>query len=70
MVVDPVKLVQQPGYNEALLANSGRNVSIESSVLVFDERVYFSNSGGRIVGLDVSDVRNEYSDRVRLLRRR
>ena len=58
VVVDPVKLVQQPGYNEALLANSGRNVSIEASVLVFDERVYFSNSGGRIVGLDVSDVRN------------
>ena len=58
VVVDPVKLVQQPGYNEALLANSGRNVSIESSVLVFDERVYFSNSGGRVVGLDVSDVRN------------
>ena len=58
VVVDPVKLVQEPGYNEALLANSGRNVSIESSVLVFDERVYFSNSGGRIVGMDVSDVRN------------
>jgi hypothetical protein len=47
-----------PGYDEALLSNSGRNVSIESSVLVFEERVYFSNSGGRIVGLDVSDVRN------------
>jgi outer membrane protein assembly factor BamB len=58
VMVDPVKLVQMPGYNEALLANSGRNVSIESSVLVFDQRVYFSNSGGRIVGLDVSDVRN------------
>jgi outer membrane protein assembly factor BamB len=58
VVVDPVKLVQMPGYDEALLSNSGRNVSIESSVLVFDQRVYFSNSGGRIVGLDVSDVRN------------
>ena len=58
VVVDPVKLVQMPGYNEELLSNSGRNVSIESSVLVFDQRVYFSNSGGRIVGLDVSDVRN------------
>ncbi len=58
VVVDPVKLVQQPGYNEALLSNSGRNVSIESSVLVFDQRVYFSNSGGRIVGMDVSNVLN------------
>jgi outer membrane protein assembly factor BamB len=58
VVVDPVKLVQMPGYNDELLANSGRNVSIESSVLVFEERVYFANSGGRIVGLDVSNVRD------------
>ena len=58
VTVDPVKLVQQPGYNDELLANSGRNVSIESSVVVFDQRVYFSNSGGRIVGMDVSNVRD------------
>jgi len=58
VIVDPVKLVQMPGYNDELLANSGRNVSIESSVLVFEERVYFANSGGRIVGLDVSNVRD------------
>jgi outer membrane protein assembly factor BamB len=58
VTVDPEILVQQPGYNDELLANSGRNVSIESSVVVFDERVYFSNSGGRIVGMDVSNVRN------------
>jgi outer membrane protein assembly factor BamB len=57
VVVDPEKLVQMPGYDEELLSNSGRNVSIESSVVVFDQRVYFSNSGGRIVGLDVSRVR-------------
>jgi outer membrane protein assembly factor BamB len=56
VVVEPEKLVQMPGYNDELLSISGRNVSIESSVLVFDRRVYFSNSGGRIVGLDVSDV--------------
>jgi len=58
VTVDPEILVQQPGYDDELLANSGRNVSIESSVVVFDERVYFSNSGGRIVGMDVSNVRN------------
>jgi outer membrane protein assembly factor BamB len=56
VTVGPEKLVQMPGYNDELLANSGRNVSIESSVLVFDQRVYFSNSGGRIVGVDVSNV--------------
>jgi outer membrane protein assembly factor BamB len=56
VVVDPEKLVQMPGYNDELLGVSGRNVSIESSVVVFDQRVYFSNSGGRIVGVDVSSV--------------
>lgn len=54
--VDPEKLVQFPGYNDDLLAKSGRNVSIESSLVAFDSRVYFANSGGRVVGVDVSRV--------------
>ncbi len=54
--VNPEKLVQMPGYNDELFVNSGRNVSIESSVAVFDQRVYFTNSGGRVVGVDVSKV--------------
>jgi PQQ-like domain len=58
VTVDPQKLVQIPGYNDELISKSGRNVSIESSVLVFDQRVYFTNSGGRVVGLDVSRVRD------------
>ncbi|MDH3462555.1 MAG: PQQ-binding-like beta-propeller repeat protein, partial [Acidimicrobiia bacterium] len=36
--------------------NSGRNVSIESSLVAFERRVYFANSGGRVVGVDVSRV--------------
>ena len=58
VTVDPEKVLQMPGYNDELLSNSGRNVSIESSVAVFDQRVYFTNSGGRVVGVDVSNVRN------------
>jgi outer membrane protein assembly factor BamB len=58
VIVDPVPLVEMPGYNDELISKSGRNVSIESSVLVFDQRVYFTNSGGRVVGLDVSNVLN------------
>ncbi|MGA7226928.1 MAG: PQQ-binding-like beta-propeller repeat protein [Acidimicrobiia bacterium] len=58
VVVDPRPLVEMPGYNDELISKSGRNVSIESSVLVFDQRVYFTNSGGRVVGLDVSHVRD------------
>lgn len=56
VTIDPEKLVQIPGYNDELFARSGRNVSIESSVAVFDQRVYFTNSGGRVVGVDVSRV--------------
>ena len=56
--VDPEIVFMMPGYTDELIAKSGRNVSIEMSVAVFDQRVYFANSGGRIVGLDVSDVRS------------
>lgn len=55
--VSPEMLVAMPGYDDDLIARSGRNVSIESSVAVFEQRVYFTNSGGRVVGLDVSNVR-------------
>ncbi len=58
VAVAPEKVLQMAGYDEELLSKSGRNVSIESSVAVFEQRVYFTNSGGRIVGVDVSDVRN------------
>jgi hypothetical protein len=59
VTVDPEILVQTPGWSDQLLRDVGdRNVSIESSVVVHDERVYFTNSGGRVVGLDVSDVRS------------
>jgi len=58
VTVDPEKVFQMPGYNDELISKSGRNVSIESSVAVFEQRVYFTNSGGRVVGVDVSDVRD------------
>lgn len=56
--VDPAVLVSIPGWTDQLIRDVGdRNVSIESSVVVGDDRVYFVNSGGRVVGLDVSRVR-------------
>lgn len=57
VTVDPELLVTVPGYTDELLGRVGRNVSIENSPAVFEQRVYFANSGGRVVGLDVSDVR-------------
>ena len=55
--LEPEILVQIPGWNDELLAEVGSNVSIESSVVMADDRIYFANSGGRIVGLDISAVR-------------
>ncbi|MBW2527013.1 MAG: PQQ-binding-like beta-propeller repeat protein [Deltaproteobacteria bacterium] len=53
--VEPRILAQVPGYENALFDHVGdRNVSIENSVAVFDDRVYFGNSGGRILGLDIT----------------
>lgn len=58
VTVEPRQLLAMPGYSDELISRSGRNVSIESSVAVFGQRVYFTNSGGRVVGIDVSDIRN------------
>lgn len=53
--VAPEVLLEYPGWTDELFRDIGdRNVSIESSVVVFEGRVYFTNSGGRVVGLDVS----------------
>jgi outer membrane protein assembly factor BamB len=58
VTVHPQVVFSMPGWNDELLARVGRNVSIESSVAVFEQRVYFTNSGGRVVGLDISRVRD------------
>lgn len=54
--VSPERLVELPGYTDELLAEIGGDVSIENSPAVFENRVYFANSGGRVVGLDLSSV--------------
>ena len=56
VTVQPQRLVEVPGYTDELIARVGSNVSIENSPAVFGSRVYFANSGGRIVGLDLSEV--------------
>jgi hypothetical protein len=58
--VDPEVLVEVPGFDDELFAAIGdTNVSIENSVVIDEdrERVYFANSGGRLLGLDISRVR-------------
>ncbi|HKX76523.1 MAG TPA: PQQ-binding-like beta-propeller repeat protein, partial [Acidimicrobiia bacterium] len=56
VAVDPEVVFQTPGWTQELLDRVGRNVSIESSVMVHGQTAYFANSGGRVAGHDVSGV--------------
>ena len=53
VTVEPQVAFSMPGWTDELVARLGRNMSIESSVAAFDRRVYFTNSGGRVVGVDL-----------------
>jgi len=53
VTVDPELLVEVPGFDEEFFARIGdRNVSIESSPAITGDRVYWANSGGRVMGID------------------
>lgn len=57
--IDPEAILEMPGWTNELVRDVGdHNVSIESSVAVFEGRVYFTNSGGRVAGVDVSQLRS------------
>lgn len=55
--VNPNIIFKIAGWTDELIKNIGDEmVSIESSVVFYGERVYFVNSGGRVVGLDISNI--------------
>ncbi len=57
--VTPEILVKVEGWTDELFRSVGdRNASIESSVAIQGDRLYFTNSGGRVVGLDISAIRS------------
>jgi outer membrane protein assembly factor BamB len=56
--VAPELLAAMPGWDDELLSAIGdNNVSIEGSVTIVDNTVYFGNSGGLIQGWDIEPVR-------------
>lgn len=58
VTVDPQLIAALPGWDDELLRAIGdKNVSIESSVTIVDDVVYFANSGGLIQGWDIAAVR-------------
>jgi hypothetical protein len=53
VTVTPELLVEVPAFDDTLIARLGdRMVSIESSPAVTADRVYWANSGGRVMGID------------------
>ncbi len=58
VTIDMERLLAIPSFDQEWISRSGRNLSIESSPVAYEQRVYFANSGGRVMGLDVSDIRN------------
>ncbi|MEO1060668.1 MAG: PQQ-binding-like beta-propeller repeat protein [Actinomycetota bacterium] len=56
VTVDPELVFDAPGYDAELIAAVGDNVSIENSVAISGDTVYFANSGGLVQGWDVSGL--------------
>ncbi len=58
VTVAPQIVFQMPAWSPELFDLLGRQHSVENSTAVFGQKAYFATSGGRIVGVDVSDVEN------------
>ena len=58
VTVDPELVFNTPGWDDELLAEMGGNVSIENSVAISGNVVYFANSGGLIQGWDISGLKS------------
>ncbi len=66
VTLDPHLLIKMETYNEQLLRDIGSGywgvnnialaVSVENTAAIFEGRVYFANSGGRVLGLDITNV--------------
>lgn len=65
VAVSPQKVVQMPGWDPNLSRLVGDNTfSIESSVAVFENRAYFANSAGYVIGIDFTKVKNFVAEKV------
>jgi PQQ-like domain len=54
--VDPELAFVAPGYDSELISKVGGNVSIENSVAISGNTVYFANSGGLVQGWDIAGL--------------
>jgi outer membrane protein assembly factor BamB len=56
VTVDPEIVFDMPAFTDELVARVGRQQSVENSTAVFEDRAYFANSAGRVVGVDIGDL--------------
>jgi outer membrane protein assembly factor BamB len=56
VTVAPELVFNTPGWDDELVQLVGRNVSIENSVAISGNVVYFANSGGLVQGWDISGL--------------
>ena len=59
VTVDPELVFNRPGWDDELIRAVGNNVSIESSVAMSGNVVYFANSGGLIQGWDLAGLEHD-----------
>ena len=68
VTVAPQLVFNAPGWDDELLAGAGNEVSIENSVAIFGDTVYFANSGGLVQGWDISGLRTGAGPPTRIFR--
>ena len=56
VTVDPEVVYQMPAWTDDLFDLLGRQHSVENSTAVFGDKAYFATSGGRVVGVDLSEI--------------
>ncbi len=56
VTVDPEIVFSAPGWDDELTAAVGNDVSIENSLVVSGDVLYFANSGGLVQGWDISTL--------------
>ncbi len=56
VTVDPQIVFDTPAFTDELVRSVGRQQSVENSTAVYEDRAYFANSAGRIVGVDIGPL--------------
>ena len=68
VTVSPTLVWNAPGWDEELLADADDEVSIENSVAISGDTLYFANSAGLVQGWDISGLRTGSGNPQRVFR--